>query len=77
LQHSHDGTPKHTQAIIDATQKEAAIDQQHSRENADMPMSSNHTEVSVHCCHGNSVEFANCIAIPRIPKKNYSSDSEC
>jgi len=28
LQHSRGGTPKHTQTLIDATQKETAIDQQ-------------------------------------------------
>ena len=32
LPHSRGGTPKHTQTIIDATQKETAIDQQHSYE---------------------------------------------
>jgi len=28
LQHSSGGTPKHTQTVIDATQKDTAIDQQ-------------------------------------------------
>jgi len=28
LRHSRGGTPKHTQTVIDATQKETAIDQQ-------------------------------------------------
>jgi hypothetical protein len=33
-----------------------------------MPTSSNHTEVSVHCCHGqaHSSEFVNFIVRPRI-----------
>ena len=32
LRHSRGGTPNHTQTVIDATQKETAIDQQHSCE---------------------------------------------
>ena len=32
LWHSRGGTPKHTQTVIDATQKATAIDQQHSYE---------------------------------------------
>jgi len=32
LQHYRDGTSEHTQTVIDATQKETAIDQQHSCE---------------------------------------------
>jgi hypothetical protein len=44
-----------------------------------MPTSSNHTEISVHCCHGKAHggEFANFIVRPRIHKiyKQYKTDA--
>jgi len=52
LRLSRGGTPKHTQTLTDATQKETAIDQQqHSCETL-MSASSNHTKAFVQCCHG-------------------------
>jgi len=45
------GTPEHTQTVIDATQKQTAIDQQHSCETL-ICQPSNNTKAFVQCCHG-------------------------
>ena len=46
---------QNTRTVIDATQKETAIDQQQTTTklwNAEMSTSSNHTKAFVQCCHG-------------------------
>jgi hypothetical protein len=43
---------QNTQIVIDATQKDCHKSTTTQQWNADVPESSNHTEVSVHCCHG-------------------------
>jgi hypothetical protein len=53
LRHSRDGTPKtHSDNNRRHSEKDSHRSTTTQLWNADMPMSSNHTEVSVHCCQG-------------------------
>ena len=64
LRHSRGGTPKHTQTVIDATQKETAIDQQqHSCETL---ISQRHQTIIRLPRQAHGGEFANFIVLERM-----------